>query len=84
MARGAEAGAGKDGRGKGVVEDTSVGSDDGEGLSGEGSGPRAFWAKFDKVRSNEHLGAQDSYPWDLVKFGLWPKRALDWAIIWGF
>lgn len=42
MARGAEAGAGRDGRGKGVVEDTGVGSDDGEGLSGEESGPRAF------------------------------------------
>lgn len=57
MVGGAEAGAGKDGKGKGVVEDTGVCSDVGVVLRGKGSGPSVFWAKSDKVRSNEHLGA---------------------------
>ena len=42
--------------GNGVVEDTSVCSDVRVRLREKESRPR-FWAKLDKVRSNEQLGA---------------------------
>ncbi|RVX07211.1 hypothetical protein CK203_022619 [Vitis vinifera] len=58
MVGGAEAGAGKDGKGKGVVEDTGVCSDVGVVLRGKGSGPSVFWAKSDKgLRKGLSLGA---------------------------
>ena len=56
MAGGVEVCAGKDGKGNGVVEDTSVCLDVRVRLREKESGPR-FWVKLDKVRSNEQLGA---------------------------
>ena len=55
MAGGVEVCAGKDGKGNRVVEDTSVCLDVRVRLREKESGPR-FWAKLDKVRSNEQLG----------------------------
>lgn len=76
MAKGAEAGAGKYGKGKGVVEVDGVCSNDGVGLRGKGSGPRVFWTKLDKVRSSEQLGAHDSYQQVVVKIGPMAKDGL--------
>ena len=56
MAGDAEVGVGNDGKGKRVVENTGVCSNDGVGLRGKISGPRVFWAESDKVKNNEQLG----------------------------
>ena len=50
MAGGAEVGATKYGKRKAIVEEMCSFSDVGETLSGEVSGPKDYWAEFNKER----------------------------------
>ena len=59
MVGGAEAGAGKDGKGKGVVEDTGVCSDVGVVLRGKGNGLSVRWAELVKGGNIKLLGAYE-------------------------
>lgn len=69
MARGAKAIARKDGRGKAVVEERCSFSVNGERLSGDGSGPKVYWAELGKERHGLAFGASEPKLWYSDRLG---------------
>ena len=68
--------AGKDGRGKALVEERHPFPDDGEGLSRGRSGPKVYWVGFDKERGSPTFGAQEPISMCLKRGGLTTLKGL--------
>ena len=68
--------AGKDERGKSLVEERHPFPDDGEGLSRGRSGPKVYWVGFDKERGGLTFGAQEPISMGLKKGGLTTLKGL--------